>query len=112
MLKKQNRLKKRKDFDLVFKNKVFLRSSFFVLGARKNNLESNRFGVIISKKTVKKAVLRNKIKRKIRAIVYQNEFTISPTYDIAIILNKKIINKSFNKIEKELIIAFKKVKNF
>ncbi|GAI32984.1 unnamed protein product, partial [marine sediment metagenome] len=62
MLNKRNRLKKKKDFDKVFKQGQGFKQDFLYLKIRKNNLKSSRFGFVVSKKFSKKAVIRNKIK--------------------------------------------------
>ena len=47
------------------KNFFTIKSSFFIFRIFKNDLPYSRFGVIVSGKVFKKAVLRNKIKRKV-----------------------------------------------
>lgn len=69
MLPKHNRLTKKKDFERVFqKGRGFQEDSLY-LKITKNNLKNSRFGFIISKKYSKKATMRNKVKRKLRAFV-------------------------------------------
>lgn len=72
MLLKENRLRKKRDFDLVFKKGKVFKEDFLVLKIAKNNLNKSRFGFIVSQKVSKKAVLRNKIKRKLREIIRLN----------------------------------------
>ncbi len=103
MLKKENRLKKKKDFDIVFKQGVFKKSSFILFGFKENNLDYSRFGIIISKKISNKAVVRNKIKRRIREIVRNKIDQIKKGFDIIIVPYKGIEEKSFQEIEKEII---------
>ena len=66
MLPKENRLKKKKDFEEVFEKGKGYKEDFVYLKIRKNKLKLSRFGFIVSKKFSKKAVVRNKIKRKLR----------------------------------------------
>lgn len=106
MLKKENRLRKKSDFDAIFKEQNFLKSSFLLLGFKKNNLNQSRFGIIVGKKISKKAVIRNKIKRTIREIIRSKIDEIYIGYDVVIIPYKEIEKKSFqevkNNINKEL----------
>lgn len=68
MLPKVNSLKKKKDFEKVFKEGQSFKESFLYLKIKKNNLKSSRFGFVVSKKISKKATIRNKIKRRLREI--------------------------------------------
>ena len=60
MLVQKNRLTKKKDFDKTFKQGQGFKHDFLYLKIKKNNLESSRFGFIVSKKFSKKATERNK----------------------------------------------------
>jgi len=69
MLPQINRLKKDKDFEKVFKKGKGYKENFLYLKIIPNNLKISRFGFITSKKFSPKAVLRNKIKRKLRELI-------------------------------------------
>ena len=59
MLAKINRIKKKKDFEVIFKNSKSLKNNLFILKVAKNNLGLNRFGFVVSLKISKKATVRN-----------------------------------------------------
>lgn len=106
MLKKQNRLSK------INKNKKssFFASETFTIRVSGNNEKQTRFGIVVSKKTSKKAVLRNKTKRIIREIIKKHLETIEKGKDI-IIVSKKILNKKLQKqAEEELLELLKNAK--
>ena len=110
MLPEKNRLSKKKDFDKVFKKG---KSSFDgLLGVKmlKNEQEFTRFGIIVSSKVSKKAVIRNKIKRRIRNIIAKNYINNADAKDVIIISLPKILGKKYNEIEKSLGAHFKKLK--
>ena len=110
MLPQKNRLSKKKDFDKVFKKG---KSSFDgLLGVKmlKNEQEFTRFGIIVSSKVSKKAVIRNKIKRRIRNIIAKNYNSGANAKDVVIISLPKISGKKYNEIEKSLGAHFKKLK--
>lgn len=73
MLSKINRLTKKKDFDLVFKRGKSDKSGFLAVRAMENNLSQSRFGFVVGKKVSKKATVRNKIKRRLRASIRGEE---------------------------------------
>ena len=66
MFSKQYRLKNKKLFNRIYKNGQRFRTDNFGLCFLKNDLESPRFGIVISNKVEPLAVRRNKIKRQIR----------------------------------------------
>lgn len=69
MLPARNRLKKKKDFEKVFKEGQGFKQGFLYLKIKKNSFRSSRFGFIVSKKFSPKATIRNKIKRRLRELV-------------------------------------------
>ena len=110
MLAKENRLKKKKDFEKLFKGGRSFREKFLVLKVNKNNLDSVRFGFIVSKKVSKKAVTRNKIKRQLREIIRKEIDNYQKGFDIAVIALPGIISKDFKEISQALEFALKKIK--
>ncbi len=61
---KEERLKSRKEISRIFKNGIFLYSDSLSLGYTYS--EKNKFAVSVPKRLFKSAVVRNKIKRRIR----------------------------------------------
>lgn len=107
MLVFRNRLKKQKDFEDVFKNGRGFKQDLLYLKIKKNNLKSNRFGFIVSKKFSKKAVDRNKIKRILREIVRDKIPIIKTGFDAVIVVNPGA-EKNFEKLEIMIDKLFKK----
>jgi len=69
MLPKINRIKKKKDFETIFKKGVSFKNSLLILKVVKNNLNQSRIGFIVSQKVSKKATVRNKIRRRLAEAV-------------------------------------------
>jgi ribonuclease P protein component len=99
MLPKENRLRKKRDFEKVLKFGKGLRQKAFFLKTAKNSLPQSRFGFIVSKKTAKKAVDRNKIKRHLREIVWRNLGGIKIGYDAVFIAYPAIKELGFKERE-------------
>ena len=98
------RLKKQKDFDLVFsKGKRIYTNSLTLIYLKNNNF---KFGISLSKKHGK-AVLRNKIKRILRSIIRQSLNIIKDNYYI-IVLPKISDNYIFDNLKKDYLYALKK----
>lgn len=112
MLPKKSRLKKRKDFEEVFKKGKSWKEAFLLLKILPNKLKISRFGFIIGKKYSKKAVLRNKIKRRLREVVREELPKIKEGLDGVIIVlseaNKE--KESFEELKKIINKLFKKAK--
>ena len=69
MLNKKNRLKTNSSFKATYCQNRVVSDEFFVLYAGRNKLETEtdtKIGFVVSKKIDKKAVIRNKIKRRMR----------------------------------------------
>ena len=67
-MRRELRLRRRKDFDAVFRKGRAWHNEFLVLRALPNDLEHNRYGFITSKK-LGKAVVRNRVRRRLRESV-------------------------------------------
>lgn len=102
MLISKNRLRKKNDINNVFKKGKTVTGNFIFLRMAKNNLDINRFAFAVSSKVSKKSVLRNKIKRQLRAIIKKNILKIKPGFDFMLIAKPQIINQRFKEIEKEI----------
>jgi ribonuclease P protein component len=108
MLSRKYRLTKNKDFARVAQQGGVYRGRYFNLKWIENNLTNSRFGLIVSLKVDKKAVVRNKIKRRLRAIVKEYLDQIVPGYDFLILTKNNIKTLSFIEIKEELFQVFKK----
>ena len=110
MLPKENRLKKNKDFEKVFKEGKGFKEDLLVLKKVKNNLKSSRFGFVVSKTFFKKATLRNKIKRRLRELVRIKLNEIKKGIDVVIIAKPGLETKDFQEIKEIVNKLFKKAK--
>ena len=109
MLNKNNRLTCRHDFERVFKTGQGMFCEIMGIKTAPNQLNVSRFGIVVSAKISKKAVERNKIRRRIREVIKKHLPDIKSGYDIVIIARQKILNKKFQEIEKNIISGFKKL---
>lgn len=103
MLSPQNRLKNKKEFEEVFKKGKGFERDFLFLKIKKSNSKKSKFGFVISRKINKKAVARNKIKRRLRGIIKGEISKIEPGVDAVLIVKKDIEKKDFLEIKKTTI---------
>jgi ribonuclease P protein component len=110
MLKKINRLKKKKDFEKVLKDGKGFKEDFLLFKIIKNNLKISRFGFIISQRVSKKATVRNKLKRKMSELVKIKLEKIKRGIDGTFIVFPGLENKDFWEIEGIIEKIFTKAK--
>ena len=118
MLKKENRVHKKREFDQFFgvnfkKNRGFNSSSpNLILKILFSNDKKSKFGFIVSNQVDKRATTRNLLKRRLREIVRLNLGKFKLPID-AIILAKVSAKKlEYPALEKELISLFKRVRGY
>lgn len=69
-----------------------------ILYIRKNNLDYSRIGITISTKTGN-AVVRNKIRRRMKEIYRKKESNIKEGYDLIFIIRRNVPDISFKDLE-------------
>ncbi|WP_449622064.1 ribonuclease P protein component [Robertmurraya sp. Marseille-Q9965] len=106
-MKKENRVKKNKDFQEIFKKgKSFANRQFVVYSLRKPGQTHFRIGLSVSKK-LGNAVMRNQIKRYIRQAFLELEDDLQNEFDYIIIARKPVADMDFFEIKSSLIHVLK-----
>ena len=72
-------------------------NSIMVLYARKNRSGTNRVGITVSKK-LGHAVVRNRVRRRLREVYRLNEAKFQPGWDIVVVARSRCISASFQDI--------------
>jgi ribonuclease P protein component len=109
MLPKVNLLRKEKDFEAVFKNNRSYYGSCIGIKVKRVTDETSRFGFLVGGKISKKAVERNLIKRRIKAVVKDNLANIKEGFDIVILTMPPILTKEYGDIKSEVEEGLKKL---
>jgi ribonuclease P protein component len=99
MLPKTNRIKKKKDFEIIFKKAQSFRNSLFILKVIENSLGINRVGFVVSSKVSKKAVVRNKVRRRLAQIMKTKINDIKAGVDLVFIALAGIEKKDFSEVK-------------
>lgn len=111
MLPKIYRLTKKKDFDAVYQMGKSVRSGLLAGKYLPNGLANSRFGFVVSKKISNKAVVRNKIRRRLSAsaaaILAGNKIVITPK-DFVVVALSGIEKKEFSDIAQMLFFMLEK----
>lgn len=101
-MKKVYRVKKEKDFKKLFAIKKTKANKQFVIYYMPKNMQQHiRVGLSVSKK-LGNAVVRNKIKRKIRRAFHEMEPLFYENYDIIVIARQPVLEMSVEEIKKSL----------
>ncbi len=109
-MKKEYRVKRNEDYSKIISKRNSVANQAFIVYSMNNGLDHARVGISVSKK-LGNAVVRNKLKRQIRAMT--NELMDFERKNDYIIIarkgylrynyndNKNLLNKLFNKINKK-----------
>lgn len=110
MLDKQNRITRKKDIERILKKGKSFKEDFLILKTKKNDLNTFRFGFIVSQKVSKKAVVRNKIKRRLREAIKLMAKQLEPGNDNLLIVLPGEAEKKFQDIQKTIEKLLKRAK--
>ena len=105
---KFHRLLKSKQFKPVFDGTRKIRNKYLSVFGVKNNLEYSRLGLAISKKSVKFAVGRNRIKRLIRE-EFRFQKDLLKGFDIVIVSKPSINDLTNSELREMLVREWKKL---
>lgn len=97
MVKKENRLKKRKQFNYLFKHGKSEHVAFLTLVYLPCKCKNFKIGYSVSKK-VGKAVVRNKVKRRLKEAFNKISDNVLNNHYYILVPKPEIVNLSFNEI--------------
>lgn len=95
-------IKLNRDFRFLYKRGKSAVSPVLAIYAKKTKNTSNRIGITVSTK-VGKAVVRNRVRRRIREAYRINEGRFIDGCDVIIVARVRASSVSFNDIEKNLL---------
>ena len=109
-MKKQYRVKKSQEIELILKEKHFSKNKYFSLYQRRNPETIHfRYAISVGKK-IGNAVTRNKVKRQITSIIDNLNIKLNSNFDVFVIIRAEILNISYDEMKKELEYLFRKQK--
>lgn len=110
MLPRKARLRKREDFNLVYKKGKLISVKILKLFVYSKDESLQRCGFSISKKISKKAVIRNKIKRRLSHAFREEHLKLKDNIDLIFVAKPEIVEQDFKYIKKSVIILLQKAK--
>ena len=72
-------------------------NSYLVLYAKPNRSSTNRVGITVSKK-LGGAVVRNRVRRRLREVYRLHELQFSPGWDIVVVARRRCVSADFQKL--------------
>jgi len=108
-MKKINIVKKPKDFDRIIKKRQGKSNNYFIINKEENKDNIPKFGITFTR-NIGNAVTRNKLKRRIKNIIDNNDQIYEKNYTYIIIAKKEILNLKYKDLEQELKKIFIKIK--
>lgn len=106
-MKKENRLKKRKQFNWTFKNGQKAYTKNIVLVYTSSRAKEFKVGFSVTKK-VGKAVVRNRTKRRLKEAVLKYQNNIASMHTLIFVAKPEIVDESFLNLVAEVESLLKK----
>lgn len=100
-MKKQEIVKSKIDFNNIINNSPFIKNKTFVIYIRKKEDEKKKFGIAVSKR-LGNAVTRNKLKRRMRAILDEIKINFPNHRDYIIMIKKSCVELSYFQMKEDL----------
>ena len=95
-------IKRNGDFHRIYARGKSAVSPCVVIYCRKNRLGTNRFGFTVSKK-LGKAVLRNRIRRRLREIMRLNNGRTEQGYDLILVARGRAVQADYHRLEADVL---------
>lgn len=101
-MEKKYRLRKNMEFKRVYNGGKNYWNRNLILYVRKNDLKNSRIGITITKK-IGNAVVRNRIRRRMKEIIRLRLGNIKNGYDLILIPKKNVIDISYKDLESAMV---------
>jgi ribonuclease P protein component len=103
-----HRLRLARDITRVYRRGRYGTGNFLSIKAMKNSRPESRAAFVVSKKVSKKAVIRNRIRRRLAEILRNDWETVALGYDIVVTVHQDISMTTTDELKLGLITALTK----
>ena len=101
-------LKKNSDFHRLYARGKSAVTPYLALYVRKNRLGVSRCGFTVSTK-LGGAVVRNRVRRRLREIVRLNGAALKPGFDLVLVARSRAVGTEYKKLERAYLTACEKL---
>ena len=108
-MKKINIIKENKDFSNILDNGKNVRNRYYNIYYKDKESKYYRFGISVGKKISKQAVIRNKLKRRLKSIIDNNKNYYSKEKDYIIIMKRNCLESTYDELEKGFLNIIKQI---
>ena len=109
-MKKINIIKESKDFDNIIHTGKYIKNNYYIIYYKDKESDYYRFGLSVGKNISKKAVVRNKLKRRLKSIIDNNKNCYSKMKDYIIIMKGRCISATYEELEENFLNIINQVK--
>ena len=95
-------IKRSSDFRRIYAKGKSAVSPCVVVYCRKNRLGTNRVGFTVSKK-LGKAVVRNRVRRRLREIIRLNSDRLEQGYDLILVARTRAVEAEYSRLDRDLL---------
>ncbi|HUC87320.1 MAG TPA: ribonuclease P protein component [Candidatus Saccharimonadales bacterium] len=103
MLAATNRLRDRRAIARVMQRGRFVSDGPVMAKVAVNHLDYSRAVVVVSKKVSKKAVVRNRLRRRVAAVLADEWATVASGYDIVITVRDNVVATAASELTKPIL---------
>jgi ribonuclease P protein component len=108
MLAAPNRLRKAYDITRVYRRGKYGGSGTISVKALSTGRPESRATIVVAKKISKRAVVRNRIRRRLAAILRDEWQTVRPGYDIVVTVHQDIAEEATTSLQEALTTALQR----
>jgi ribonuclease P protein component len=105
-------LRKKIDFSKTYRNGQQVRNTDYTVKALATNTTVLKLAIVVPKKVSKKAVVRNRARRRVREIIRKNIHLAEPNYFVIVNIYTDLTNLTPEQLEESIIKSFQKLKIF
>lgn len=108
MLSASRRLRLTRDFERVFADRRALAGRFFRVKVVPNNQRHNRFAVVVSSKVHKRAVVRNRVRRRAWSVISPLAPAMPDGIDVVLVALPQSAKADFDELKSDILYILKK----
>lgn len=96
-----NRLRSRHDIKRIFQRGRRVSGVYFTVHYLANNQKDNRWAVVVGKKVSKRAVRRNRLRRRLNSLLKASQDRLKPGHDLVVVVKKDFYTESVDALNIE-----------